>query len=575
MSSSGYAIDIEAPVRAPPITAPPPSRLLQACVVVGLLAVAIPGLFVALPPLLDLPNHYARIWLLAGGVNQGPLSHMYAVDWSSAWTNIGVDLAAQILGTVIPGQALGPMFLGLALVLPPLGAIAMHRRLYGGWRWWQAGIPLAAFATTLLAGFLNYQIGIGLALIAAAADPWIEERATPAQFLIARLAIALGLLVVHLFALGFYAALLGGLALGPRLDAMLDRGGLRTVAMKVLAAAAAVLVPLLAYKLTAAHVPGGGRMIWGPTTFQYKTDVLLCAFGTYDLGVDGLFFGALAAVAVWAAIRHRLKVHQGLLVVALGLAAISLVLPTWAAETGWIDTRVPILALLTLLAAVNPDPLSSSRSQAIAAAAMLVLVLARTAWIGGIWEGRQGDAVALERALSHVPAGAAVLPLDHRPSIRGMRKAPLGRYFHFGASFYHDYTLSVIQRRAFSPLIFTMAGKQPLRVRAPWNEIAVPNGGRSPTLGALVKPTPIWLAIAPYIRNWRSRFDYALMLNADMLEDVNKEPLPPGMTLIDDEGFARLYKIDRLPQSEPDAEPRERLIPAKAAKHKTRASKLT
>ncbi|HTK34360.1 MAG TPA: hypothetical protein VL358_03610 [Caulobacteraceae bacterium] len=572
MSSSSLVTDIPHAVAAPPRTAPPVSRLLQAFVLIGLLAVAAPAILVRMPPLLDLPNHYARIWMLAGGLKNGPLSHMYAVDWSSAWTNIGVDLLAQILGMAIPGQALGPLFLAAALVLPPIGAVVLHQRLYNGWRWWQVVLPITAFATTLLAGFLNYQIGLGLAMLAAAADPWLQRRATPVQVVLARVAIAVALLVVHIFALGFYAALLGGMALGPRLALVFNRQGLRDTALKLLGVAAAVAIPLLAYRLTASHVPGetGSETIWGPTTLAYKFDVLGCAFGTYDNWIDGLFFGSLAAICGYALVRGRLRVHQGLALAALALAVVALLMPTWAAETGWIDQRVPIMALLTLMAAVHPDVADTKAARMAMATAMLALVLGRAAWIGGIWFERQADADAIERALSHVPAGAAVLPLDHRPSIRGMARAPVGRYFHLGASYYHDYTLSVMQRGAFSPLIFTMQGKQPLRVRAPWNEISVPNGGRSPTLGVLRKPTRGWLIVAPYIRHWRERFDYALMLNADVLESVDKEVLPEGMTLVANEGFARLYRIDRLRPAPPEeAEPDQNLIRAAAPRTKS------
>ena len=573
MSSSTLASDIPHAIAAPPRTAPPVSRMVQAFVLLGLLAVAAPALMVRIPPLLDLPNHYARIWLLAGGVKEGPLAQMYAVDWSSAWTNIGVDLLAQILGTVIPGQALGPLFLAAALVLPPVGAIALHRRLYGGWRWWQVAIPLTAFATTLLAGFLNYQIGLGLAMLAASSDPWLQSKVSPVQLLLCRIVIAVALLVVHIFALGFYAALLGGMAVGPQLMAVFERReAFKRTVLKVTAVAAAVAIPLLAYRLTASHVPGeaSSETIWGPTTWQYKLDVLGCAFGTYDNLIDGLFFGTLVAICGYAAWRGRLRVHQGLALAGLALAVVSLLMPTWAAETGWIDDRIPIMALLTLIAAVHPDIADAKTARMAMATAMLALVVGRAAWIGGIWVDRQADADAIQRALVHVPAGSAVLPLDHRPSIRGMARAPIGRYFHLGASYYHDYTLSVMERQAFSPLIFTMAGKQPLRVQDAWKDISVPNGGRSPTMAVLRKPTRGWLQVAPYIKHWRERFDYALMLNADVLEDVNKEPVPDGMTLVDDEGFARLYRIDRIKPDdvEPAPEPGPRLIAAKAVKAK-------
>jgi hypothetical protein len=142
----------------------------------------------------------------------------------------------------------------------------------------------------------------------------------------------------------------------------------------------------------------------------------------------------------------------------------------------------------------------------------------------------------------------------------------VGRYFHFGASFYHQYTLAVIDRRAYSPLVFTTAGKQPLRVLPPWTDISAPNGGRAPTLRVLRRPSAAWIKAQPYVRDWRSRFDYALMLNADVLDDVDREPLPAGMTLLDDEGFARLYRIDRIDRTRPPEPPGPALTRAKTKK---------
>jgi hypothetical protein len=520
------------------------------CLAAALAAVAAPALLVRMPPLLDYPNHYVRIWLLAGGLAQKPLADIYAADWSAAWTNVGIDVLARLAGPVIGARTLAPLLLAAALALPPLGAVALHRRLFGAGRAWQVAIPLAAFATTLLAGFLNYQIGIGLALLAAAADLWLARRCGPLQLLTARLAFATGLLVVHVFALGFYAALLGGLALGPRLSRLWSREEGRAVLLRLAAVAATVAVPLLAYCLTAPHLPGNGALApeWGPTTWRYKLDVLACAFATYDLRLDGLFFAPLLAVIAVAAFRRSLGLHQGLLLAALGLAVVSLLAPTWAADTAWVDTRIPIMALLTLMAAVDPRPAFSARGSAVVAALMLALVAGRAAWIGHIWELRQSDVRSIDRALAHVPAGAAVLPVEHRPSVKGRRMAPPGRYFHFGASFYHLYTLAVSERRAFSPLVFTTPGKQPLRVRQPWNEIAVPNGGRSPTLRALRRPAGPWLTVAPYATRWRTRFDYALMLNADLGPDVDRERPPRELTRVADEGFARLYKVARPPR---------------------------
>jgi len=99
------------------------------------------------------------------------------------------------------------------VLLPPLGAVLLNRAVFGGWHWWQAGFALLAWNSTLLAGFLNFQIGLGLALLAAAADPALR-RAGPLGAVPLRMALGTVLLVFHPFAAGLYGVLLAGLAFG-------------------------------------------------------------------------------------------------------------------------------------------------------------------------------------------------------------------------------------------------------------------------------------------------------------------------------------------------------------------------
>ncbi|MGO7800727.1 hypothetical protein ACC710_38080, partial [Rhizobium ruizarguesonis] len=47
------------------------------------------------PPILDYPNHYARIWLLSGGIGDQPFPEIYAVDWNRTFTNVGIDVLAN------------------------------------------------------------------------------------------------------------------------------------------------------------------------------------------------------------------------------------------------------------------------------------------------------------------------------------------------------------------------------------------------------------------------------------------------------------------------------------------------
>jgi hypothetical protein len=54
--------------------------LLLACIILGLGTLVLPVALTRVAPLLDYPNHLARIWLLAGGAVHAPLDGIYRVD---------------------------------------------------------------------------------------------------------------------------------------------------------------------------------------------------------------------------------------------------------------------------------------------------------------------------------------------------------------------------------------------------------------------------------------------------------------------------------------------------------------
>ena len=137
--------------------------------------VILPALLFPLPPVLDYPNHLARIWLIEGGVDITPVNSFYLEDWRHVGSGIGVDLAAKTLGYVIPPFALGGILLVLAMLLPPLGAMALNAKLFGGLNTWQPFFLLFWCSSTMIAGFLNFQIGLGAALFAATADLVLQK----------------------------------------------------------------------------------------------------------------------------------------------------------------------------------------------------------------------------------------------------------------------------------------------------------------------------------------------------------------------------------------------------------------
>jgi hypothetical protein len=147
--------------------------------------------------------------------------------------------------------------------------------------------------------------------------------------------------------------------------------------------------------------------------------------------------------------------------------------------------------------------------------------------------------------LEAAPDGAAILPLEHTPFLRDAR---LGRYTATNdATFRHLATLATPWRRAFTPLLFAARGKQPLQILDPWYEISEPNGGLPASVNALTSPEILKRSLpeASYLKVWRERFDYALVLNADVPDAYGPFVPPEGVELVRDEGFAQLYRIAR------------------------------
>jgi hypothetical protein len=170
----------------------------------------------------------------------------------------------------------------------------------------------------------------------------------------------------------------------------------------------------------------------------------------------------------------------------------------------------------------------------------------RTGWITSIWLDRQADVRAVYRAVQSVPPGSAVLPLENTDELVGLSDYPLGRYFHNGHPTYWSYpVLAIMWRQAFVPNLFWAAGKQPLRVLPPWNEISFPEDGLW-SAQTLIDPgqTPA------HFRQWRQRYDYVLLVNADVGRTAALSALPE-LQLETDQGFARLYRVMRVPSAHP------------------------
>ena len=542
-------------IATPPAIDAKPARLAPILIHLALLAPLLAVLAADVPPLVDYPNHLARLWLEGGGAAAAPVSAMYRIEWDTL-TNIGIDLLAVVATPLFGYAIVGRLFVAAALLLPALGGALLWRALHGRFHWWQFSFALLAWNMGLVMGFLNFEIGLGVALLAIAADPLLVRRGLVVAT-IARAAFAGLLLLIHVFALVFYAALLVGLTLGFELRPLLRRGALIGKGKSFLMIGGTLALPAVAILLWSPSLPGrqtGASLLSIWSDFQagfaqtllapvFKIRLAFVSVDAYVGWLDGLTLAAIALPIIFSAISGRLKAHAGMMLAMGGLFACYFIFPQYLAGTAWVDRRFALMAALVLVVAVRPDP--PAQSARTLAAFLLAVCFARTSVIGWIWHERQADVAALARALADVPAGAAILPLEHEAS---KNAAPMGRYTTLGEPTYrHLAALALPWRRAFTPILFAARGKQPVQILSPWNEIAEPDGGLPASVNALTM-RPVYdeaVKYASYLRFWRERFDYALVINADAADDNGPFVPPDNLELLKDEGFAQLYRIVR------------------------------
>ena len=171
------------------------------------LVLAGPFALVDVPPVLDYPNHLARMFVLAHP-DDPILSQMYAVQWRIL-PNLGMDAIGALLLRVTDVHIGGRLLLMLSLFAPIIGVLVYHRSLFGRLSYWPLASALIAYNGVFFLGFMNFLLGLGTALLFAAG--WIALRRRK-LLLASVIAGALGSAVTflcHIFGAAFFALLIG------------------------------------------------------------------------------------------------------------------------------------------------------------------------------------------------------------------------------------------------------------------------------------------------------------------------------------------------------------------------------
>lgn len=432
------------PAQRAAVDAPAASARLYWTLMAAVAVVEIAPLFlIRYLPLVDLPNHEARIAILAHYGSNPTMKQFYLVDWRPI-PDLAFDLFAVPLVRIgLSPLVAGRLFLATAALLYLIGGHLLAKAAAGRRSWLGVILPLLFYTSMLFYGFLSFVFGFGVFLVSYAL--WLPWRA---EMSYRRVACLSALLVIAFLC---HLAAFGSLSVAIIVTVIVDRAlgqTTRSASVRSLMAFVPALV-LLAYSAEARGSSGG--MTWG--TIRGKVQVLGGMFLSYDHRLDALWLGGLVLIGIAAVVFSRsIALRPVFAALTVAFAFLFVLLPHSLITASNVDARlVPAVAAFSLCAVRLSLP---PRLAAALAVSAVLLGLIRVTVIGGQWHEISGTISAQVQAMdAALPRNANVYSLfpEDAPQIDKRERA----YAHLA-------NYATINRNAHVSRTFAERSQQPL-----------------------------------------------------------------------------------------------------------------
>ncbi|MDE2630738.1 MAG: hypothetical protein KGM97_07080 [Alphaproteobacteria bacterium] len=493
---------------------------------------AAPLWFVHSPAMPDYPAHIAGFALIAGGAKAA--SPFYAVHWALV-PNLASELIVPLLAQLMAVETATKLFLSVAVALWVLGPAAIQRALFG-----TIGVaPLAAaffaYNANFTWGFFNYYFATGLCFLLFAAWIATENRRPPAALAGFALAVA-ALYLCHLVAVFLLAVMIAGFE-GARLWTARDFR-LMSLAKRALPVGAIFLPAAVAFLFFKPAGVQGGQI-----AFDFADTVgdrFSAAIQLYYSEPAYLLTGALAILTLWGLLYDRVRIHPAMKPLVIVLSVLTLVAPEWALGGWGVHLRLP--AVLGAVLFASAEMRLSPRAAAIFGAVLLLLAGFSSATLAGNWLGYDRQFSEFRAALREIPAGSRMLTVLDGDSLNDeLDPTPDQPYWHMAE-------FAIVDRRAFTPLMFTTRGQHVIRVKPPYQNLAAASAqqGSPPDVAELADLAagaddndPDIEKVFPYLRRFQCHFDEAIVIRGK----GEAADVPDFLTLRHEGSFFAIYDI--------------------------------
>jgi hypothetical protein len=502
-----------------------------------------PLLTTQFPPLLDYLNHLARMFVIGTGWQDPMVSRMYRAEWHIV-PNVGMDVLVPLLMKAMPLEAAGRLFVAFAVLLPFLGVTFLHRTIFREQSYWPFLSIFVIYNRLFFTGFVNFLVGIGLALIAAALWLVLGRRRSYSQVAVAAIAAVI-IFFCHLVALVFFALLLFCLEI---FEIRRREVSIYQMLPRVLIPFALPALLYINAPISAELNPGTSSIVelirhyyWSlaATSIELKLYGLISPFLTYDRVLDALTIALCGGAIVLLIRTQNIIVSPSIMLAISVLMALYPVTPFVFMNSAWIDQRLPIMAGYLIFAGAKPR-FSRFWIRRLLPAAAVILAVLRIAEISDVWWKHNSDVADFLQVIGPVQPGDRVLVVqpDRPPgannpdSLYEMRVVDPTQ---------HLPGLLLIYHKAFWPLLFAVPTKHLVGAVGPYRALSVPEG-LPPQVRELSNTTAISLEVAPYLDHWPDKFDWALLLRPGEVPD-SEHLIADHLKMVATGKTAALYRI--------------------------------
>jgi hypothetical protein len=491
-----------------------------------LLTIAIGPIFVvAYPGLQDYPNHLARGFILLHSADP-MLGRLYDVQWAPL-PNLGWDIWVSVIGRVLPLELTGKLYLAASGLSVALGCFALNRALLSRWTF----APLLSvpflFSSGFTMGFLNFELGVGCAMLAAGS--WIS---TDHMHCIPRLILATifstGLYFIHLYGWAFYGVFVLGYELNLvwRHTNRLSDVGVGLMHLLRDGTQAIPALSMLVYVGNTSVTPPLTMLGFKPPYIRIGQIEHLIDVGhpIWNAAIFGLF-----VLLVGVIFRRRwLEFRRDLIWPIVICLCIFFLLPDLISNTFYVSWRMLLMTLLIAIASCSPSEVGEARIRPIMTGIALItlFIVSLQMWQ---WRSSEIGREAFVNIVQNVPEGSSLFVVHNGMTSQQLNNRAIGLY-HVGA-------YAVLTRRALVQSMFTLPGQQVLRFRNPDIQSAPDS---SATMLSEIKREfrKRGIDLAVHLQH----FDYVVVHGPDSGDDL--EALSStAMTMIGHQQDFRLYKV--------------------------------